>query len=281
MTSIIIPAHNEAAVIRRSLASLLDGALPGEFDILVVCNGCTDDTAEIAASFGGDVRVVETPRPSKSHALNLGDRLARGFPRIYVDADVVISAESVRTISDALQSPGIEAAAPKAITDTAGSGWLVRRFYQVWTTTPYFKEGMIGCGVYALNALGRRRFDAFPEIIADDGFVRALFSDGTRKQVDAATVTVYAPKTAAGLIRAKTRTRLGRYELADKLPGLLTAESSSKHYRTAIVSQLARPESWPAIPVYLLVNLIARYRARRQLAHLSRYRWERDASTRT
>ena len=35
MTAIIIPAHNEAAVIHRCLSSLLDGAAPGEFDILV------------------------------------------------------------------------------------------------------------------------------------------------------------------------------------------------------------------------------------------------------
>src|SRR5262245_58336894 len=45
MASVVIPAHNEARVIERGLSSLLEGARPGELEIVVVCNGCTDDTA--------------------------------------------------------------------------------------------------------------------------------------------------------------------------------------------------------------------------------------------
>ena len=40
-TAIIIPAHNEAAVIVRTLTALHQDAMPGEFSVTVVCNGCT------------------------------------------------------------------------------------------------------------------------------------------------------------------------------------------------------------------------------------------------
>ena len=56
--SVVIPAHDEEAVVGRCLAALLDGARPGELDVVVVCNGCTDATADIARGFGRGVRVV-------------------------------------------------------------------------------------------------------------------------------------------------------------------------------------------------------------------------------
>src|SRR4029453_13779336 len=87
MTSIIIPAHNEESVIRRGLHAVLDGAAPGELEVIVVCNGCSDATADVAREFGIAVRVIETDVPSKSNALNLGDAAATRFPRFYLEAD--------------------------------------------------------------------------------------------------------------------------------------------------------------------------------------------------
>src|ERR1700739_295220 len=87
MISIVIPARNESAVIARTLRAITTDALPDELDVIVVCNGCTDDTATIARGFGTAARVIETAVGNKTHALNLGDQSARSFPRIYVDAD--------------------------------------------------------------------------------------------------------------------------------------------------------------------------------------------------
>src|SRR5690242_7161518 len=74
--SVVIPAHNEATVIGRLLAGLLADAQPGEFDVIVVPNGCTDGTAAVAEKFGSAVTVVSTDIPSKYQALRLGDRYA-------------------------------------------------------------------------------------------------------------------------------------------------------------------------------------------------------------
>ena len=39
LVTVIIPAHNEASVIRRTLSTLLRPASAGEFEVIVVCNG--------------------------------------------------------------------------------------------------------------------------------------------------------------------------------------------------------------------------------------------------
>ena len=112
MISIIIPAHNESAVIARTLKAVTDGAEPGEFEVLVVCNGCTDETASIARSFGSSVRVIETGVSSKTHALNLGDEASQGYPRIYLDADILLEIDAVRRLAARLESGQVLAVAP-------------------------------------------------------------------------------------------------------------------------------------------------------------------------
>ena len=104
MISIVVPAFNERSVIARTLKAMTGGAAPGELDVIVVCNGCTDDTASIARSFGPPVRVIETDIPNKTHALNLGDQAADSFPRLYADADVVITLDAVRRLAARLRS---------------------------------------------------------------------------------------------------------------------------------------------------------------------------------
>src|ERR1051325_3119615 len=120
MISVIIPAHNESLVIARTLKILLAGAAADELDVVVVCNACTDDTAKIARSFGYPVRVVETEVGGKTHALNIGARIARTFPRIYVDADVEVSLEAIRAISRRLERGDVLAVAPAPCFDVSG-----------------------------------------------------------------------------------------------------------------------------------------------------------------
>ena len=90
---------------------------------------------------------------------------------------------------------------------------------------------MIGVGVYAVSEDGRSRFGAFPDVIADDGYVRTLFDASERVCVEDAPVRVYAPKRLSDLVRIKTRSRLGRYELGQRFPELTARERGTKSYR--------------------------------------------------
>src|SRR5262245_55246396 len=131
--SIVIPAHDEEAVIGRCLAALTAGAADGELDVVVVCNGCKDGTAAAARAAAPGARVLEIAAAGKPGALNAGDAAARGFPRLYVDADVVLDLASLRRLAAVLAAPGALAAAPVMDLDAAGASWPVRAFYDVWT----------------------------------------------------------------------------------------------------------------------------------------------------
>ncbi len=278
--SVVIAAHNEQAVLGRCLDALLQNARTGELEIAVVCNGCTDRTADVARRYGDRVRVVETPRASKTGALNLGDAVVSGFPRFYVDADVVLPLASVRRIAARLTEGEAPAASPVMDVDLGESSRAVRAYYRIWVRLPYVRDGMIGVGVYALSDEGRRRFGEFPDVLADDGYIRMLFDASERMRIDDAPVHVYAPGRLSDLTRIKTRSRLGRYQLRQLFPELAAREQVTKSYRNALWTVMARPWLWPSAVVYSVVLVRTRLRARRQLASLEDYVWERDWSSR-
>ena len=58
--AVIIPAHNEASVIGRALFPLAPLAAGDHVQVIVACNGCTDNTAELARRFQG-VTVLDLP----------------------------------------------------------------------------------------------------------------------------------------------------------------------------------------------------------------------------
>jgi glycosyltransferase involved in cell wall biosynthesis len=279
LISIIIPAHNEETVITAALKELIAGAVSGNFEVIVVCNGCTDKTAEIVTSFGDAIKCIETPVPSKANALNLGDAVAKGFPRFYQDADVVLSQEAIRQIAEVLQSGKYFAAAPVMRMDFRNASWTVRSFYEVWQQLPYVKAGLVGVGVYALSQAGRERFKKFPDIIADDRFIRALFEEDERTVVMTCYSVIRAPSTLAALVKIKTRSRLGGYEFERKFPELLNNEK--KNYGLAVWQSLKRFKIKPALFIYLGVNLLCRVRAKWQLNHNMVNVWERDETSRT
>jgi len=281
MISVIIPAHNEERVIARTLEAMVAGASPGELEIIVVANGCSDATADVARGFGEPVKVVETPVASKVKAVNLGDAAARGFPRIYADGDVVISLTSLRNLAAALSDGRWLAAAPRV--DTVflpGAAWSVRAYYRFWMALPFVQEGMMAAGVYAVSERGRGRWDQMPDVIADDGYFRLLFGPEERTEVQTAVSAVRAPSAFADLIRIKTRSRLGVAQLHARFPELFAREKRTKRYGRALISILRQPALYPCAFPFILVSLISRVRAARQAKRADGYLWERDNSSR-
>jgi glycosyltransferase involved in cell wall biosynthesis len=147
--SVVIPAHNERAVIGACLAPLAPLVADGTVEVVVVCNGCTDDTASVAGAFAG-VRVVELPVGSKPAALRAGDRAVTAPPRIYLDADVVLAPEAARTVLARLDGSdgrtAAVAARPPVRYDAAGSGPLVRRCYRARSRIPAVLGSLWGRG---------------------------------------------------------------------------------------------------------------------------------------
>ena len=97
LLDVVIPARNEAVRLERGLA-ILSGKLarlPAGGNILVVDNGSTDATAEIAAKWSGPVPVelIQCPRPGKGAAVRRG-LLATTAPYVgFCDADMATDVE--------------------------------------------------------------------------------------------------------------------------------------------------------------------------------------------
>lgn len=275
MISVIIPAHDEGAVLRATLSGLLDGSdAADELEIIVVCNGCSDDTAEVAREFS--VQVIELDTASKTTALNAGDRSANWFPRFYVDADIVLGASDITTSARSLGGD-VHAVSPKMVPVLDERPWVVRAFYDVWTQLPYC-QSLIGSGVFGLDAEGRGRFDDFPEIIADDLYARLQFTPAERRVVSEAAFRIQAPRTVRALVRVKSRAHLGGLQLRDREPQLFTNEDAE--HSVALRTLARSPRAWPAIAAYLAVRILARGRAEIQHRRQRHDVWERDDTTR-
>jgi glycosyltransferase involved in cell wall biosynthesis len=109
--SVIIPTRDRASLLREALASVravesLDMAL----DVIVVDNGSSDDSREVARSFGA--RVLEESQPGPSPPRNAGLRAARGEFVAFLDDDDVWTPDNLRPQLDLmLRRPDFDAAA--------------------------------------------------------------------------------------------------------------------------------------------------------------------------
>ncbi|MGW3093318.1 glycosyltransferase [Streptomyces sp. NPDC001102] len=281
MTSIVIPAHNEAPVLGRLLDALLADSLSADDpDIVVVCNGCTDDTASVAAARGPRVRVVEIPVPSKHAALRAGDDHARGFPRVYVDADVVITGADVRTLTEPLEdeTSGILATAPERRIPLAGCAWRVRAYYRVWQRLPAVREGLFGRGVIAVSKAGHARIAALPPLMADDLAASLAFSAPERRVVDAAGVVIRPPRTWPDLIRRRIRAAVSTAQVEQHRGPQEASARTSKADLKAIVRE--KPGLLPSVVVFVAAALTARRASRKAVRAQDFGTWLRDESSR-
>lgn len=273
LVSVIIPAHDEEAVIRRTLGTLLRTADPGEFEVIVVCNGCSDGTAAIATRESGDIVVVELDEASKTAALNAGLHAAQGRRVLLLDADVELDTQSARAMADAVSRPGIEVAIGHMEVDTRGADPIVRAFYRVWMHHPYLRNGKFAAAI-ALSRDGIARVGTIPPVTADDTYLRRLFPVDRVAVVESVRFKVRAPRTTRSLLRVRSRSYRGTRELpADTAStGQYRGEA-----RGLLRRLLAKPALWPNVPVYMAVALAARGLSYRG----SGARWERDLTTRT
>jgi glycosyltransferase involved in cell wall biosynthesis len=84
--SVVVPAYNASSWIKETLDSILAQTFQ-DFEVIVVDDGSTDDTADLIESYGGVVRCVRKTNGGASSARNVGIRCSRGSWIAFVDAD--------------------------------------------------------------------------------------------------------------------------------------------------------------------------------------------------
>ncbi|WP_196073346.1 glycosyltransferase [Nakamurella alba] len=284
--SVVVPAHNEEAVITRLLSGLLDGISSGELEVVVAANGCTDGTVAAARAVHPAVRVAETTTASKIAALNLGDDVATVFPRAYVDADIAVDTAALREIAAMLTDPEQPlVGAPAMVVDASRSSWPVRAHYRIWELTDYRSLGHVGSGIYALSEAGRGRFGQFPDVIADDRYVQELFTLDERRG-GTRTFTVHAPRTFRALVHRSVRSSAGNAQLrsrsgADGRTDSVATAPGGSGMKNLVKRVARRPLLWPDFAVYCVGYVVPRILGRRKLARGQAQVWERDETSRT
>lgn len=230
--SILIPAHDEAAYLPACMMALMaSDPVPGGADVIVMANGCSDETVAVAEGFraqaeakGWTLTVLDLAQGGKLNALNAGEAAAQGAALLYLDADVHVSPPLVAQIAAALEgdAPAYASGRPNV---TVGSDPLTRAYTRFWLTTPFMVHGVPGFGVFAMNRAGRARWGEWPDIISDDTFARLNFVASERHAVPA-TYDWPMIEGFANLVRVRRRQDIGVAEVEALFPALMDNDDS-------------------------------------------------------
>jgi cellulose synthase/poly-beta-1,6-N-acetylglucosamine synthase-like glycosyltransferase len=101
----IICAHNEQEHIQRKLANAFESVVDGDLEVILVCDGCTDATCEIARRAAKDrphLEVIEIAHSGKILAEQAAVARATGDYLVFSDADTLLASDTVRRLIHAL-----------------------------------------------------------------------------------------------------------------------------------------------------------------------------------
>ncbi|MDQ3287232.1 MAG: glycosyltransferase [Pseudomonadota bacterium] len=148
--SFILPAHNEARLLRSTLNAIHAAAreLQADYEVIVVDDASSDGTAKVAEQ--GGARVVRVEHRHIAAARNAGADAACGTVLVFVDADTLIDAAVLRAALAAVESGAIGGGA--AVRLQGRSSWAERMLESllVWV----FRAVRIapGCFIFCTRA---------------------------------------------------------------------------------------------------------------------------------
>ncbi len=136
--TVLVPAYNEATTLADTLRSLAAQTLPAE-EIIVIDDCSTDNTSEIARSFG--VTVVRPPRNTgtKAGAQNFGLTLVKTPYTMAIDADTTLAPDAIETLIPAVHDPKICAACGMVLPRYVRTVWERGRYIEYLFAFSFYK----------------------------------------------------------------------------------------------------------------------------------------------
>jgi poly-beta-1,6 N-acetyl-D-glucosamine synthase len=209
--SIIVPAFNEAPMIRNVLESLLAIDYPN-CEVIVVDDGSSDQTFLRALPYQRrrediQIRVLAKANGGKFDALNHGIAQARGEIVVCIDGDSILQRDALKYLAVHFEDPNVGAVAGNVRVVNRGTVWSGLQALEYVVGLGLIKRAQSATGTVTIvpGPIGAFRKLALAEVNGYDGDTFAEDFDLTIKLLGAGWHVVYEPR-AVVLTEAPERT---------------------------------------------------------------------------
>lgn len=271
--AIVVPAYNEAVGIERAVRSLMASDYP-DFEIIVVDDGSSDDTAAIVERLGLErVLVLRKENGGKASALNSGIAATRAPIVVMVDGDTVFEPATMRLLVQPFADPRVGAVSGN--TKVGNRGGLIGRWQHIEYVTGFNLDRrmyeVLQCTPTVPGAIGAFRRDALEQVggvsgatLAEDTDLTLAIGRSGRRVVYAEKARAWteAPSTLGDLWRQRYRWSYGTMQALWKHKrALLTRDPRQRRIgRLAlpymILFQIALPIAAPLIDLLAFYGLL-------------------------
>lgn len=229
----VLAVRNGARWLPRRIANLLEQDYPEDrLKVLIVCNGCEDESEWIArewASRDARVRVLVSPAAEgKAGALNAGVAAAENDVVVFADVRQRFEADAVAHLVRAVQEPGVGAVTGRLVVSgseqTAAQGLARYWRYETRLRMAESATGSVVGVTGAIYALWRRSYQPVPAgTLLDDVFIPLKIAlAGERVAMEPRAVAWDEPAETGGLeYRRRVRMLAGNIQLLRLIPELL------------------------------------------------------------
>jgi cellulose synthase/poly-beta-1,6-N-acetylglucosamine synthase-like glycosyltransferase len=249
--TVILPVHNGERFIATKLDSILGLHYPAELmDILVLSDGSTDSTDEIALAYTAhaNLQLITLPQGGKAAALNVGLARARGEILFFTDVRQELDPRSLCNLVECFADPKVGAASGELIIregkgseeTSVGLYWKYEKWIRKQQSRIHSVMGTTGC-IYAMR---RKLAQPLPPgTLVDDMFLPlSAFFAGYRIILDDSAIAYDFPTRLAGEFRRKVRTLAGVYQVIGQYPKLLTPRNRMwLHFLSHKLARLVMP----------------------------------------
>lgn len=248
--------RNETAQLKNTVPKLIAATANDLARIVWVCNGCTDNSAELVRRLAGpSANVIELERGGKTAALQHGDdALGDLFPRFYLDADTWMRPRDFSRLAEPLLSGAADLVAPRLRFDSNGASQVSARIGACWLSLPHAQTSAFSVAI-GLSKAARNLWDHWPEITGDDIFVSATVPAHRKLIVPEAVATTIIPSSFAGWVRMRARWLKGEAEMARLGLALPRPDRQRLSLLRQMVSKDAALGAWAFVAARMLAEV--------------------------
>lgn len=248
--TVILPVHNGAAFLGPKLESLLAQDYPRELvEILVVSDGSTDATADLARSWSHrGVRLISRPRGGKAAAVNSAVEQARGDILFFTDVRQRLDSQALRHLVSNFADPTVGAVTGEMVL-TRGSESEQENLdlywrYEIWARRRHSEIDSVFNATGCIYAIRRELVSPIPaDTLSDDAVIplRAFFR-GYRVVFDPAAKAFDFPAVAGTEFRRRWRNLAGLWQVHARMPELFSRRNRMRfHFLSHKFARLVLP----------------------------------------